>query len=165
MLAHAKIYNPIFTFFYMEPTIITWILVIFGFTTVLPLFYVQLRMVLDPHSRKTTDVILGKGKKWKDESQFKYSLGASWADLTILLPLLVAGSLGVLFGQLWGYVIWFTTGVISFYINVILWFPESESVIESNGKLVYFTYWWGFFIYWGLAVMIYSALRFIGIVI
>lgn len=39
------------------------------------------------------------------------------------------------------------------------WFTEKEYVYPSRGPLKYFTYYWGFFVYWGAATLVYSALR------
>ena len=148
----------------LEPTLITWILIIFGLVFIfLPMLYVQLRMVLRPNSRKTRDIIIGKGEDWRDKTHFRMSLGAGWADLMIWLPLLAAGSVGVILGQVWGYALWAASGAISVYVNIILWFSEREYVYPACGPLVYYTYFWGFFVYWGVAVVVYTVLRLAGV--
>ncbi len=84
----------------LEPTLITWILIIFGLVFIfLPMLYVQLLMVLQPHSQKTRDIIIGKGEDWRDKNHFRMSYGDGWADLIIWLPLLAVGSIGVILGQ------------------------------------------------------------------
>jgi hypothetical protein len=83
----------------LEPTFITWMLVVFGLVLIfLPMLYVQLLMVLRPHSQKTKDILIGKGDDWRDKTHFRISYGAARADLVIWLPLLVAGSIGNHFG-------------------------------------------------------------------
>jgi hypothetical protein len=144
----------------LTPTFVTWMLVIFGALLVfLPMLYAQLLMALRPHSRKTKDLLIGKGEDWRDRTHLRMSLGAAWADLIVWLPLLGAGSIGVLLGQVWGYALWAAAGAISVYINVILWFSEREYVYPAYGPLVYYTYFWGFFVYWGVAVVAYAVLR------
>lgn len=49
------------------------------------------------------------------------------------------------------------------YISIILWFTEREYVYPAQGPLLYYTVYWGFFVYWGLAVMVYAALRLAGV--
>ena len=148
----------------LEPTLITWILIIFGLVFIfLPMLYVQLRMVLRPNNRKTRDIIIGKGEDWRDKTHFRMSLGAGWADLMIWLPLLAAGSVGVILGQVWGYALWAASGAISVYVNIIFWFSEREYVYPACGPLVYYTYFWGFFVYWGVAVVVYTVLRLAGV--
>ena len=90
----------------LQPTLITWILVIFGLVLIfLPMLYAQILMALRPHSQKTKDNIIGKGKDWRDKTHFRMSYGAAWADVLIWLPLLAAWSIGVVLGHTWGYVL------------------------------------------------------------
>jgi hypothetical protein len=49
------------------------------------------------------------------------------------------------------------------YINIILWVVEKEHVYPALGPLRYFTYFWGFFVYYGALALAYSALRIGGI--
>jgi len=100
------------------------------------------------------------GKPWISLSAKE---GASWADLVIWLPLLVAGSIGVILGQAWGYGLWVASGTVSVYINIILWFSEREYVYPACGPLVYYTIYWGFQVYWGVAVVAYAVLRLAGV--
>ena len=144
----------------IEPTAITWILVIFGALLIfIPMLYAQLLMALRPHSQKTKDLIIGREEDWRDKTHLRMSLGAAWADLIVWLPLLAAGSIGVLLGQVWGYALWAAAGAISVYISIILWFSEREYVYPAYGPLVYYTYFWGFFVYWGVVVGVYALLR------
>ena len=144
----------------LEPTLITWILIIFGLVFIfLPMLYVQLRMVLRPNSRKTRDILIGKGEDWRDKTHFRMSFGIGWADLMIWLPLLAAGSVGVILGQVWGYALWAASGAISVYVSIKLWFSEREYVYPVAGPLAYYTYLWGFFVYWGIATIVYTVFR------
>jgi hypothetical protein len=144
----------------LQPTLITWILVIFGALLIfLPMLYAQLLMVLRPHSQKTKDLLIGKGEDWRDKIHFRLSLGIAWADLVTWLPLLAAGTVGVLLGEAWGYALWAAAGAISVYISIIFWFSERETVYPAFGPLAYYTYYWGFFVYWGVAIVIHAVLR------
>jgi len=148
----------------LQTTFITWILIIFGAVFIfLPMLYVQLLVVLRPHSQKAKDIIIGKGEDWRDKTHFRMSYGIAWADLIIWLPLLAAGSIGVILDQAWGYVLWAASGAISVYINIMLWFSEREYVYPASGPLAYFTIYWGFFVYWGVAVVAYAMLRLAGV--
>jgi len=144
----------------LQPTIVTWILVIFGIVFIfLPMVFVQFLVVLKPHSQKTKDIIIGKGEDFRDKTHFRMSYGLAWADLLLWLPLLAVGSIGVLLGQVLGYILWAVSGAISVYISIILWIVEREYTYPAAGPLAYYTYYWGFFVYWGLAVVIYTVLR------
>ena len=144
----------------IKPTLLTWILVGSGLIYCLLIVgYIQVQILTKPHSRKTKDLLIGKDQEWRDKSHFRFSYGVAWSDLVFWLPLLLAGSIGVVLGRPWGYAFWASSGAISVYISIILWFSEREYVYPSCGPLVYYTYYWGFFVYWGLAVVVYSAAR------
>jgi len=133
------------------------VLVIFGLVFVFAvLVYGQILMVSRPHGRKTKDLLIGKGEDWRDKTHFRFSYGGAWADLLFFLPLLLAGSVGVLLGDRWGYILWAVSGGVSAYISIILLFTEKEYVYPHWGPLIYYT------VYWGLIVVIYSMLRLSG---
>ena len=147
----------------LAPTAITWALVIFGAVFIfLPMLCVQLLVALRPHSQKARDAVIGKGENWRDRTHFRSACGLAWADLAIWLPLLAAGSVGVVLGHPWGYALWAASGVISVYVSVYLWFSEREYVYPACGPLAYYTVYWGFFVYWGMAAAAYAALRLAG---
>ncbi|UCC86080.1 MAG: hypothetical protein JSV81_14625 [Anaerolineales bacterium] len=147
----------------LRPTLITWILIVFGLLTCGPLLYAQLVMLLQPHSQKAKDIMVGKGEDWRDTSHFKSAYALAWADWIFFMPVLVAGIAGVLLGQAWGFVLFAVAGAIQLYINLFLWFFEREYVYPAAGPLAYYTYVWGNFVYWGAATLVYSLLRLNGI--
>ena len=140
----------------IKPTIITWIIAIFGAITFLPLMGAQFLMLLNPHSKRTKDLIIGKGEEWRDKTHFKSALAFAWADIILLFPIFVCGNIGVFLGQMWGYVLWFALGILSLYFSILLWIMEKEYTYPSNGWVAYFTYFWGFFLYWGIIAIVYS---------
>jgi hypothetical protein len=143
----------------LAPTVVTWTLVIFGLITCLPLFFAQFLILKDPEGQKAKDVLIGEGEDWRDGTHFRSAYGMAWVDWLLWLPLLGVGSVGVLLGEVWGYVVWAAAGAISVYINVVLWFIEKEYVYPSRGPFRYFTYYWGFFVYWGALAVGYTILR------
>ncbi len=143
----------------IKPTIFTWIIAIFAAITFLPLMLAQLFMLFKPNDQKTKDLIIGKGEDWRDKTHFKSALAFAWADWLIIFPLLVAGTTGALLGQLWGYIAWLSLGIVSIYFSIVFWIMEKEYTYPSCGWLAYYTYYWGFFLYWGIASVIYSVLQ------
>ena len=142
----------------IAPSIFTWIIAIGGAITFLPLMVAQLFMLINPNGQNTKDLIIGKGEDWRDVSHFKYSLAFAWADWLVILPLLISANIGVFMGELWGYILWLMVGVISIYFSIVFWVLERKISISSNGRIAYFTYVWGFFLYWGIGASIYSLL-------
>lgn len=143
----------------METTVFTWIIAIFGAITFLPLMVAQLFMILKPQSQKAKDLIIGKGEDWRDKSHFKYSLAFAWADWLIILPLLVIGIIGIFQNQLWGNISILVLGVLSIYFSIVFWIMEKEFTYPSCGGFAYYTYFWGFFLYWGIGAFVYSILQ------
>ena len=143
----------------LEPTVVTWILIIFGAITLMPLLFAQLTILVDPQGQRARDVLVAKGENWRDRTHFRSAYGFAWADWLLVVPLTIAGSYGVLLGEAWGYVLWGAVGAISLYVNVVLWFMEKEYVYPSRGPLAYYTYYWGFFVIWGATALGYAAFR------
>ena len=113
----------------MQPTLVTWALVVFGLITMGTLTYVYLVFLRSPHSQKSKDLMIGKGKDWRDKTHFRLELAFAQADFLFFAPLFVFGCVGVLLGQAWGYMLFGAAGACSLYINIILWFTEKELFI------------------------------------
>jgi len=148
-----------------EPTIVTWIIIIFGSITCGPLLYAQLVMLLQPRGQKAKDILIGKDEDWRDKTHFKSAYGLAWADWLIFVPVFLFAIIGVITAQLWGYVLFAIAGTIQVYINTVLRIMEKEYVYPKCGPIRYYTYYWGNFIYWGIAALVYSLLRLTGITI
>ena len=147
----------------IEPTAVTWILVIFGALTLVPLALAQLVILLKPRSRLASDLLVGKNQTWRDDTHFRLACGCAWSDWLILLPLATVGSVAVINGYAWGYLVWAAAGAVTLYINTMLWFVERKYVLPAFGPLVYYTYYWGFFMVWGTSALTYALLRLNGI--
>ncbi|MCP4574565.1 MAG: hypothetical protein GY838_19620 [bacterium] len=146
----------------MQPTIVTWLLVVFGAITLAPLVLAQSVMLFRPNSQQAIDLLVAKGEDWRDKTHFRSALGFAWADWILVVPLAISGSIGVILGHAWGYFLWGASGSISLYVNIVLWFMEKEYVYPSRGALAYYTYYWGFFVLWGALALAYSAIRLSG---
>ncbi len=112
------------------------------------------------------EYLRGRNRKHVDinsANNYVRTTQTSTGHWVIIIPLLVAGTIGVILGSAWGYALWTTIGVFSIYINTVLWFSEKEYVYPKCGPLMYYTFFWGFYVYWGIAVTIYSLLRLQGL--
>jgi hypothetical protein len=142
-----------------ELTLVSWILIIFGIITCTPLLIAQLIILIQPQGQKAKDILIGKGEDWRNDTHFKSAYGLAWADWLIFVPLFILGIIGILTANLWGYLLFAASGAIQLYINILLWFLEKKYVYPSIGPLKYYTYYWGNFIYWGTASIIYCLFR------
>jgi hypothetical protein len=144
-----------------EPTLMTWILIVFGAITCLPLLVAQLIILVEPRGQRAKDILIGKGEEWRNETHFKSAYGLAWADWLVFVPLFISGIIGIVTGNIWGYLLFAASGAIQLYINIMLWFLEKEYVFPSQGPLKYYTYYWGNFVYWGAASLFYGIYRII----
>jgi len=147
-----------------QPTMITWVLIIFGLVTCLPLLFAQFVMLKEPEGKAAKDILVGKNEEWRDKTHFKSQYGLAISDWFIFFPLFIIGIIGMLLSSYWGYLLFAVSGAIQLYINVALWFLEKEYVYSKKGPLKYYTYYWGNFIYWGAASLIYGTYRLSGYV-
>ena len=145
-----------------QPTIITWALIIFGLITCLPLLIAQLIILIEPQGKRAKDILIGEGEEWRDKTHFKSAYSLAMADWLIFVPVFILSIIGMFMGTLWGYLLFAISGSIQLYINVFLWFFEKEYVYPSTGPYKYYTYYWGNFIYWGIASMLYGIFRLSG---
>lgn len=147
----------------LQPTIVTWILIVFGFITNGPLLYAQCIMLMKPQSEEAKKWMIGEGEEWRDKTHFKSACAFARTDWIFFVPVFLAGIIGVFLTQTWGYVLFAVAGAIQLYANIFLRFFEKEYVYPAVGPLAYYTYIWGNFVYWGSASVIYSVLRLSGI--
>ena len=148
-----------------QTTLNTWILIIFGIITCLPLLFAQIIILIHPEGKKAKDILIGNGKDWRDRTHFKSAYSLAMVDWIIFFPIFILGIIGMLLSTYWGYLLFATSGAIQLYINTFLWFFEKEYVYPSIGTLKYYTYFWGNFMYWGLASLLYGIIRINGTII
>jgi len=147
----------------LQPTLVTWILIIFGLITCLPLLIAQLIILFEPEGKRAKDILIGKGEEWRDKTHFKSAYSLAMVDWIIFMPLFILGIIGMLIGSYWGYLLFAVSGAIQLYINGFLWFFEKAYVYPSNEPVKYFTYFWGNFMYWGTASLFYGIVRLNGL--
>ena len=145
----------------IEISIFTWLIAVFGLLVFLPLMVAQFILLIKPQGQAAKNLLIGKGGKWRDKTHFKYSLAFAWADWLVIFPLLIFGNIGVFVGELWGYVLWLALGSVSIYFSIVFWVLEKEYSLPSVGRLAYYTYFWGFFLYWGIAAVVISLIQLI----
>ena len=145
-----------------QPTIITWILIIFGLVTCFPLLFAQLVILKEPEGVKAKDILIGKGEEWRDKTHFKSQYSLAKTDWLIFVPLFFLGIIGIVLNSFWCYLLFAVSGAIQLYINVFLWFFEKEFVYPLQGPLKYYTYYWENFIYWGTASLVYGVFHLSG---
>ena len=69
-----------------QPTLLTWILIIFGLITCLPLLIAQLIILFEPEGTRAKDILIGKDEEWRDKTHFKSAYSMAMADWIIFAP-------------------------------------------------------------------------------
>lgn len=145
-----------------EPSLFTWILIVFGIVTCVPLVAAQIIILVNPRGKRARDILIGKDEEWRNETHFKSAYGLAWADWIIFVPNFIGGIIGIILCEEWGYLLFSISGAIQFYVNTFLFFLEKKYVCPKLGAFKYYTYYWGNFMYWGFTAFLYGILRIIG---
>ena len=89
-----------------QPTLITWILILFGLITCLPMLIAQLIMLIEPDGKRAKDILIGKDEEWRDKTHFKSAYSLAITDWILFAPLFILGIIGMLIASYWGYFLW-----------------------------------------------------------
>lgn len=91
----------------MEVTPVTWVVAVTGLVLVVPLGTLQFVAVIKPRTEWTIKNVYGGSPHATEPTAcFACNQGHAWAaDLLIWAPLQIAGSIGMLLGQKWGFLL------------------------------------------------------------
>ena len=146
----------------MEVTVFTWVVGVGGLLLVGLLFALQLIAVLRPKAQWTLKNIYGSDPSGTDpRAYFAFNQGMAWADVFFWGPIQLAGSIGMLLGQRWGFLLALMGSVPFIYtaISVFIW--DRDMDFRRNT----FEYWvvvWGVFPAFGILEAVYCLARLVG---
>jgi len=90
----------------VEVTIATWFVAIAGLVLIALLGGLQLVAVFRPRSAWTIENVYGGSPDATDPTAyFAFNQGYAWADAVFWAPLQIAGSIGMLLGYRWGFLL------------------------------------------------------------
>ena len=143
----------------MEVTVMTWIVGIGGIVLMGLLGGLQLSAVLRPRAEWTVANVYGGNPSGTDErAYFAFNQGYAWADAVFWAPLQIAGSIGMLAGQRWGFLLALIGAVPFWYTAIPIFIWDRDMGFRQNT----FTYWvivWGIWPAFGLLESIYCFIR------
>ena len=143
----------------MEVTAITWIVAIAGLGLIGLLAALQLVAVIDPRGEWTIENVYGGDPGATDpKAYFAFNQGYAWADGFFWAPLQIAGSVGMLLGQRWGFLLALVASVPFWYTAITTFIWDRDLGFRQNT----FTYWaviWGMWPVFGVLEGIYSFVR------
>jgi len=128
----------------MDATLVTAIVAVTGLVLIGLLGAMQLAAVLRPRAAWTVKNVYGGDPDATDPTAyFAFNQGLAWADVLLWVPLQVAGSIGMLLGQEWGFLLALAASVPYVYAAVPMFVWDRDLGFRGSG----FSYW---FVIWGM---------------
>ncbi len=143
----------------MEVTTATWIIAITGLVIILLLGGLQLVALLRPRAAWTVANVYGGTPESTDPvAYFAFNQGYAWADALFWAPLQIAGSIGMLMGARWGFVLALVASVPFWYTAIPIFIWDRDLRFRQN-TVFYWLVIWGMFPAYGVVAGVYCALR------
>jgi hypothetical protein len=143
----------------MEVTAATWAIALGGLLIMGLLGALQLVAVLRPRAPWTIDNVYGGSPDETDPTAyFAFNQGMAWADVVVWAPLQIGGSVGMLLGDRWGFLLALVASVPYVYTAVPIFVWDRDLGFRKNTV----TYWvviWGMFPAYGLIEGVYTFIR------
>lgn len=143
----------------MEVTVATWIIAIAGLLLMGFLATLQLVAAIKPHAKWTIKNVYGGNPDTTDpKAYFAFNQGYAWADAFFWGPIQITGSIGMMAGQRWGFLLGLIGSVPFWYSAIPIFIWDRDMGFRENT----FTYWvivWGLFPAYGVVEMGYCFAR------
>jgi hypothetical protein len=138
---------------------LTWVVALAGLAIIALLGGLQMVAVLRPRTEWTIENVYGGSPEATDATAyFAFNQGYAWADAIFWAPLQIAGSIGMLLGERWGFLLALMASVPFWYtaIPIFIW----DRDLGFRQKTVF--YWvvvWGMFPAFGILEGVYCLVR------
>ncbi len=143
----------------MEVTALTWVVAVLGLVLILLLGSLQLLAVLRPRAQWTIENVYGGTPESTDpKAYFAFNQGVAWADPFIWAPLQIAGSVGMLAGERWGFLLALAASVPYVYTAVPFYIWDRDLGFREN-TVKYWVVVWGMWPAFGVLQGIYTFAR------
>ncbi len=143
----------------MTVTIYTWIIAVTGLLIIGLLFVLQFLAVLRPRASWTVKNVYGGSPDSTDPvAYFAFNTGMAWADVIFWGPIQIAGSIGMVLGAKWGFLLGLIGSVPFCYTAISIYIWDRDLKFRQNT----FQYWviiWGMFPAYGIVEMAYCFWR------
>lgn len=143
----------------MDVTAATWTIAILGILLMTLLGSMQTVAVLKPRGRWTIDNVYGGNPEATDEvAYFAFNQGYARADVFLWAPLQFLGSIGMLFGQRWGFLLALVASVPYVYTAITIFHWDRDLGFQQR-TLMYWLVIWGMWPAFGVLQGIYCFAR------
>ena len=143
----------------MDVTTGTWAVALGGLILMALLGGLQLVAVAKPRSEWTIDNVYGGDPADTDpRAYFAFNQGYAWADSLFWAPLQIAGSIGMLLGQRWGFLLALIASVPFWYTAIPIFIWDRDMGFRRN-TVFYWVVVWGMFPAYGIVAGAYILVR------
>ena len=143
----------------MDVTVFTWVVAVAGLVLVSFVGALQLVAVFRPRADWTIANVYGGDPDATDPTAyFAFNQGSAWADPFFWAPLQIAGSVGMLLGERWGFLLALMASVPFWYTSI--WFFIWDRDLGFREPT--FAYWvvvWGMWPAFGVVEGVYCFVR------
>ena len=143
----------------MEVTAATWVIALIGLALISLLGALQVVALLRPREQWTIDNVYGGSPDNTDpKAYFAFNQASDWADPFLLAPLQIVGSIGMLAGERWGFLLALMASVPLWYTAVYFYLWDRDLGYRQPT----FTYWvitWAMWPVFGVVEGIYCFVR------
>ena len=143
----------------MDVTMATWAVAVGGLLLMTLLGGLQLVAVVKPRNEWTIENVYGGDPAGTDpRAYFAFNQGYAWADAVFWAPLQIAGSMGMLFGQRWGFLLALVASVPFWYTAIPIFIWDRDMGFRGN-TVFYWVVVWGMFPAYGIVAGVYCFVR------
>lgn len=142
----------------MEVTWVTWVVGVAGLLLMGLLMAVQFVAMIHPRGEWIVKNVYGGDPGSTDPRAYiAFNQGFAWADSIFWGPIQMAGSIGMLLGQRWGFLLALAGSVPFWYSAILIFIWDRDLSFRKNT----FIYWvtWGVFPAFGVLEMVYCVAR------
>ena len=146
----------------MEVTFLTWVVAVVGIGLMTLLGSLQAVAVLRPRAEWTVENVYGGSPDGTDPvAYFAFNQGFAWGDTLLWAPLQIAGSIGMLLGERWGFLLALMASVPFWYtaVNYFIW---DRDLGFREPTPYYWVVVWGMWPAFGIFESVYCLWRLLG---
>ena len=146
----------------MSVTPMTWFVAVGGLVLICLLGALQLIAFLRPREQWTIDNVYGGDPSDTDPVAY-FAFNRAWAvaDTFLWAPLQIGGSIGMLAGERWGFLLALMASVPFWYTAVPMFLWDRDMGFRQN-TIMYWVVVWGMFPAFGILSGIYCFVRLLG---
>lgn len=145
----------------MDVTALTWIVAVGGLALITLLAALQFVAAIRPRAPWTIENVYGGSPDDTDpKAFFAFNQGFAWADPFFWAPLQIIGSIGMLLGERWGFLLALVASV-PFWYTAILFFVWDRAMGIRKNTVMYWLVIWGMWPAFGVFEGVYCFVRLI----